>query len=161
MLNIGSKAPNFSLEGDDSHVHSLRDYLGKPLIIFFYPKDLTPGCTTEACDFSDNVAQFRELSAEIIGISKDSLASHARFKSKHSLRMLLLSDPDLAVHKHYGAFGQKTLYGKTSMGVIRSTFLIDEQGKIAKAWYKVRVKNHVQAVIEALIKRPIHSRIEI
>lgn len=159
MLKVGSTAPNFSLEGDDSHVHSLKDYLGKPVVIFFYPKDLTPGCTTEACDFSENLSRFRQMSTEIIGISKDSLASHARFKSKHSLEMLLLSDPDLAVHKQFGAYGQKTLYGKTSMGVIRSTFLIDENGKIAKAWYKVRVKNHVQAVLDALAKRPVHSQI--
>lgn len=160
MISIGSKAPNFSLEGDDSHVHRLRDYLGKPVVIFFYPKDLTPGCTAEACDFSDRLAAFKQLSTEIIGISKDSLASHARFKSKHSLRVLLLSDPDLAVHKQYGAFGPKILYGKASLGVIRSTFLIDEQGNVAKAWYKVRVKNHVQAVMEALAKRPMYSHIE-
>ncbi len=140
-------------------MHSLKDFLGKPVVIFFYPKDLTPGCTTEACDFSEHLAVFRRHETEVIGISKDSLASHARFKSKHSLGMLLLSDPDLAVHKQFGAFGQKTLYGKTSMGVIRSTFLIDESGKIAKAWYKVRVKNHVQAVIEALGKRPVHSQV--
>lgn len=159
MLKPGSTAPNFSLEGDDSHVHSLKDFLGKPVVIFFYPKDLTPGCTTEACDFSENLSVFRRHATEVIGISKDSLASHARFKSKHSLGMLLLSDPDLAVHKQFGAFGQKILYGKTSMGVIRSTFLIDEQGKIAKAWYKVRVKNHVQAVIDALTKRPVHSHV--
>ena len=159
MLKVGSKAPNFSLEGDDSQVHSLKDFIGKPLVIFFYPKDLTPGCTTEACDFSENLSHFRRLSTEVIGISKDSLASHARFKSIHSLGMLLLSDPDLAVHKQFCAYGPKTLYGKTSLGVIRSTFLIDEHGKIAKAWYKVRVKNHVQAVIEMLDKRPIHSQI--
>ncbi len=140
-------------------MHSLKDFLGKTLVIFFYPKDLTPGCTTEACDFSNSLAQFRKLSAEVIGISKDSLASHARFKSKHSLEMLLLSDPDLAVHKQFGAYGSKTLYGKTSLGVIRSTFIINERGQIAKAWYKVRVKNHVQAVLDALIKLPVHSQV--
>jgi peroxiredoxin Q/BCP len=156
-LKVGSTAPNFSLEGDDSQVHSLKDFLGKPLVIFFYPKDLTPGCTMEACDFSESLLHFSRASTEVIGISKDSLASHARFKSKHSLRMLLLSDPDLAVHKQFFAYGQKMLYGKTSMGIIRSTFLIDEQGKIAKAWYKVRVKNHVQTVLDALGKRPVHS----
>ncbi len=159
MLKIGSTAPNFSLEGDDSQLHSLKDFLGKPLVIFFYPKDLTPGCTTEACDFNENLARFRAAKTQVIGISKDSLASHARFKSKHSLEMLLLSDPDLAVHNQFGAYGPKTLYGKTSLGVIRSTFLIDEQGKITKAWYKVRVKNHVQAVLDTLAKRPIHSQV--
>lgn len=160
MLTIGSSAPNFSLEGDDSQIHSLRDFQGKPLIIFFYPKDLTPGCTAEACEFSETIDQFRKLSATIIGISKDSLASHARFKSIHSLRILLLSDPDLAVHKQYGAFGEKTLYGKTTTGVIRSTFLVDEHGKIVRAWYKVRVKNHVQTVLDALAKRQDHSYVE-
>lgn len=152
MLKVGIKAPNFSLEGDDSQVHSLTDFLGKPLVIFFYPKDLTPGCTTEACDFSAAMDQFRAYGAEVLGISKDSLASHARFKGKHSLTMLLLSDPDLAVHKQYGAYGEKTMYGKTIMGVIRSTFLITHQGQIARAWYKVRVKNHVQHVLDTLAK---------
>lgn len=152
MLIAGKKAPNFSLEGDDSHLHSLKDYAGKPLVVFFYPKDLTPGCTTEACEFNESLEQFREKGVNIVGISKDSLASHARFKSKYSLRLLLLSDPDLAVHKQYGAYGEKTMYGKTSLGVIRSTFLIDESGAITRAWYKVRVKNHVQSVLDALTK---------
>lgn len=154
MLTAGSIAPNFSLEGDDSQVHSLKDYRGKNVVIFFYPKDLTPGCTIEACEFSESLLEFRRLSAEVIGISKDSLASHARFKSKHSLRMLLLSDPDLAVHKQYGAYGEKNFLGKLSTGAQRSTFLIDEKGKITRAWYKVRVKNHVQSVLETLTKRP-------
>lgn len=152
MLTIGSFAPNFSLLGDDSNFHSLRGYLGRPLVLFFYPKDLTPGCTTEACEFNDAFESFSEQGAQIIGISKDSLALHARFKAKYSLKMLLLTDPDLVVHHHYGAYGEKNMYGKTVMGVIRSTFLIDKQGMIAKAWYKVRVKNHVQNVLEALQK---------
>lgn len=152
-MHVGSTAPNFSLEGDDSQVHSLKDYLNERLVIFFYPKDQTPGCTAEACEFSDKLHQFHKLGANVIGISKDSLASHARFKSQYSLRMPLLCDPDLAVHKQYGAYGEKTMYGKTVMGVIRSTFLIDEQGKILRAWYKVRVKNHVQTVLEALAGR--------
>ena len=154
MLKISQVAPNFSLAGDDSQIHSLKDFLGNPLVIFFYPKDLTPGCTQEACDFSEQTPEFRKAHAQVIGISKDSLASHTRFKSKYSLRPLLLSDPDLAVHKHYGAWGEKVLYGKVSTGVIRSTFLIDEQGLIIKAWYKVRVKNHAKLVLETLIKRP-------
>ncbi len=152
-MHVGSIAPNFSLEGDDSQVHSLKDYLKGPLVIFFYPKDQTPGCTAEACEFSDKLDQFRQFGAHVVGISKDSLASHARFKSQYSLRMPLLCDPDLAVHKQYGAYGEKTMYGKTVTGVIRSTFLIDDDGKILKAWYKVRVKNHVQAVLEALSGR--------
>lgn len=154
MLKASQLASNFSLPGDDSQIHSLKDFLGNPLVIFFYPKDLTPGCTQEACDFSDKFEEFRKLNTPVIGISKDSLASHTRFKSKYSLRPLLLSDPDLAVHKHYGAWGEKILYGKVSTGVIRSTFLIDEQGLIIRAWYKVRVKNHAIAVLDTLIKRP-------
>jgi peroxiredoxin Q/BCP len=152
LLSIGTKAPNFSLAGDDGHMHSLTDFLGKRLVIFFYPKDLTPGCTTEACDFSSFLDDFKNLSTEVIGISKDSLASHARFKSKHALRFLLLSDPDVVIHKQYGAFSQKFFYGKSALGVIRSTFLIDEEGKIAKIWSNVRVKNHVQAVLDSLKK---------
>jgi thioredoxin-dependent peroxiredoxin len=152
LLTIGQKAPNFSLEGDDGQIHSLKNYHGKPLVIFFYPKDLTPGCTAEACEFSDTTEQFRSFGAEVIGISKDSLASHIRFKSKHNLRLLLLSDPDLAVHKQYGAYGDKTLYGLFTAGVIRSTILIDKNGDITRTWYKVRVKNHVKAVLEALTK---------
>lgn len=155
MLKAQAAAPNFSLPGDDSQIHSLKDFLGAPLVIFFYTKDLTPGCTTEACEFSEQIESFQRLNARVVGISKDSLASHARFKSKYSLRSLLLSDPDLAVHKQYGAWGEKTLYGKVSTGVIRSTFLIDENGLIVRSWYKVRVKNHVSAVLDALTKRPI------
>ncbi len=152
MLSAGNIAPNFSLLGDDSQYHSLKDFTGHELVIFFYPKDLTPGCTAEACEFSDSLDSFRAMSAQVVGISRDSLALHARFKSKHALRMLLLSDPDLAVHKQYGAFGEKSMYGKTTLGVIRSTFLVDKNGAIVRAWYKVRVKNHVQAVLEALTK---------
>lgn len=152
MLTVGSAAPNFSLAGDDGHMHSLKDYLGKKLVIFFYPKDQTPGCTTEACDFSSMLDQFKEYSTEVIGISKDSLASHTRFKSKHALRFLLLSDPDVVIHKQYGAFSERFFYGKSALGVIRSTFLIDEKGHIAKIWSNVRVKNHVQAVLDTLKK---------
>lgn len=153
MLVAGNTAPTFSLSGDDGRVHSLSDFLGKPLVIFFYPKDLTPGCTMEACGFSALSDKFAAHQAQIIGISKDSLASHARFKSIFSLRMLLLSDPELAVHKLYHAYGDKSLYGKLSSGVIRSSFLIDEKGVIIKSWYKVRVKNHVESVLETLSKR--------
>ncbi len=153
MLVTGNKAPNFSLHGDDGQLHSLAEFSQKPLVIFFYPKDLTPGCTTEACEFSDAMEKFKEHGVSVVGISKDPLASHLRFKSIHNLKMLLLSDPDLAVHQQYGAFGNKVLYGKSSVGVIRSTFLIDENGVIAKLWNKVRVKNHVAAVLEAVTKR--------
>ncbi len=155
MLTVGNKAPNFSLHGDDGQVHSLADFRHKSLVLFFYPKDLTPGCTTEACEFSEAYEQFQKNSVVVIGISKDPLASHLRFKSVHNLKMLLLSDPDLAVHQQYGAFGPKILYGKTSLGVIRSTFLIDENGIITRTWYKVRVKNHAKTVLDTVMKRSL------
>ncbi|MCA9507575.1 MAG: peroxiredoxin [Myxococcales bacterium] len=153
VLVSGDKAPNFSLRGDDGQLYSLANFKNKPLVLFFYPKDLTPGCTTEACDFSAAFEEFSKYSVSIVGISKDPLASHLRFKSAHNLRMLLLSDPDLAVHQQYGAYGTKVMYGKTSVGVIRSTFFIDEKGDIIKSWYKVRVKTHVNAVLDTVKKR--------
>lgn len=152
MLEVGQNAPNFSLEGDDGQIHSLKDYRGKALVVFFYPKDMTPGCTTEACEFSDLTEEFRKHGAQVVGISKDSLASHTRFRTKHGLRMPLLSDPDLAVHKQYGAYGDKGLMGLLTGGVIRSTILIDKNGVVARTWYKVRVTNHVKTVLEALAK---------
>ncbi len=153
MLKIGDLAPNFSLEGDDSQLHSLKNLnAAGPVVLFFYPKDLTPGCTTEACEFSEANQEFKKHHVTLVGISKDSLASHARFKSKYSLQMLLLTDPDLAVHKQYFAHGEKGLYGLLTQGVIRSTFLIDESGHIARAWYKVRVKDHVKTVLETVKK---------
>lgn len=152
MLTVGQIAPNFSLEGDDGQLHSLKEFSGKPLVIFFYPKDMTPGCTAEACEFSETLEDFKKYHAQVIGISKDSLASHIRFKSKHALGFLLLSDPNLAVHKQYGAHGDKSLLGLLTSGVIRSTILIDKNGHVARTWYKVRVKNHVRAVLEALTK---------
>lgn len=152
MSKPNNMAPNFALSGDDGQVHKLSDYLGQQVILFFYPKDLTPGCTTEACDFSDNINNFHELSTTVIGISRDSLVTHARFKSKHGLKMLLLSDPDLIVHKLYGAYGEKTAYGKTSLGVIRSTFFIGKDGQLVKSWKKVRVKDHVKSVLDTVRK---------
>lgn len=150
MLEIGQKAPDFSLVGDDGQIYSLKDFLGKYVVIFFYPKDMTPGCTKEACNFSDTMDEFKALNAQIIGISKDSLASHIKFKGKYSLKYLLLSDPDLAVHKLYGAYGDKSLFSILTAGVIRTTVLIDTKGMIAKYWHKVRVNNHVDSVLTSL-----------
>lgn len=160
MLTTNAPAPNFSLAGDDLSWHSLSDFTGKPLVIFFYPKDLTPGCTSEAVEFNEALPLFAARDTVVIGISQDSLASHARFKSKHSLGMLLLSDPELVAHKQYAAFGAKNLYGKISVGPIRSTFLIDEHGVIMRAWYKVRVKNHVQSVLDTLTKGPDYGHMK-
>ncbi|MEZ4443960.1 MAG: thioredoxin-dependent thiol peroxidase [Polyangiaceae bacterium] len=146
----GKKAPAFSLAGHDGKKHALKDHLGSPVVVYFYPRDSTPGCTTEACDFRDNMARLTKKGAVVYGISKDSLASHTKFAEKFDLPFVLLSDPDKKVHDKYGAWGEKKLYGKVTEGVIRSTFLIDENGKIAKAWRNVRVKGHVDAVLAAL-----------
>ena len=152
MLEPGSLAPDFDLLGDDGQNYSLKNFAGKWLVVYFYPKDMTPGCTTQSCDFSTGLDEFEALNATVIGISKDSLASHTRFKSKYDLHHLLLSDPDIVTHEAYGAFGNKMMYGKTFLGVIRSTFLIDAEGRIARIWRKVRVKNHSDAVLEAIKK---------
>lgn len=149
-IEEGKKAPAFTLKGDDGKTHALRDHEGERVVLYFYPRDSTPGCTTEACDFRDNLSRLRKAGAVVYGVSRDSLESHEKFRAKHDLNFVLLSDPDLKAHKKYGAWGEKNMYGKKVEGVIRSTFLIDEQGKIAKAWPKVRVKGHVDKVLAAL-----------
>ena len=149
-IDEGNKAPAFSLAGDDGKTHKLADHKGKRVVLYFYPRDLTPGCTTEACDFRDNLARIGKTGAIVYGVSKDSLASHAKFRDKHDLNFTLLSDPDLRAHKAYGAWGEKTMYGKKTEGVIRSTFLIDESGKLAKVWRHVKAAGHVDRVLQAL-----------
>jgi peroxiredoxin Q/BCP len=146
----GDKAPAFNLPGDDGKTHKLSEHKGKRVVLYFYPRDMTPGCTTEACDFRDNFARLKKAGAVVYGVSKDSVGSHEKFRDKHELNFTLLSDPALDVHKSYGAWGEKTMYGKKTQGVIRSTFLIDEKGKLAKAWRHVKVKGHVDQVLEAL-----------
>lgn len=150
MLELNKEAPNFELVGDDGENHSLESFHGKWLVLYFYPKDMTPGCTAESCSFSNELPEFEALNATVVGISKDSLASHARFKSKHGLHHLLLSDPDIKTHEAYGAYGNKLLYGKTFLGVIRTTVLIDPEGNVAKVWKKVRVKGHTEQVLAAV-----------
>lgn len=149
-LNEGDKAPAFGLKGDDGALHRLGQHKGAPVVLYFYPRDNTPGCTTEACEFRDNLARVTAAGAVLYGVSKDSLASHEKFREKHGLNFTLLSDPELEAHKAYGAWGEKTMYGKKVEGVIRSTFLIDGKGKIAKIWRNVRVKGHVDKVLEEL-----------
>ena len=148
----GKKAPAFNLEGDDGKKHKLADHAGQKVVVYFYPRDSTPGCTTEACDFRDAMERLTAHGAVVYGVSKDSIASHEKFRDKYDLNFVLLSDPKLEVHEKYGAYGEKTMYGKKTQGVIRSTFLIDEAGKVAKAWRNVRAKGHVEKVIEALEK---------
>ena len=149
-LNIGDKAPQFELLNQDGVKIALKDFIGKKVILYFYPKDNTPGCTTEACDFSANYDKFGGKNAVIIGISPDSVASHEKFISKFDLKHILLSDSEKEVAKAYGDFGLKKNYGKEYEGLIRSTFVIDETGKIAQIYSNVRVKDHVLKVLESL-----------
>ena len=140
MLNIGDKAPDFTLPDENGKVVSLSDYAGKWLVVYFYPKDDTPGCTKEACDFTDNRNEFAGLNAEVVGISRDDADEHQKFIAKYDLNITLLSDLDHAVHEAYGAWGTKINYGKEILGVIRSTFIISPDGKIAALWKKVSVR---------------------
>jgi peroxiredoxin Q/BCP len=150
MLKPGDKAPDFRLASTSGKEATLKDYRGRKLVLYFYPKDQTPGCTLEACDFRDNMARVRRTDAEVLGVSKDSLASHDRFREKFELPFDLLTDPDNTIATAYGAFGEKTMYGKKVMGTIRSTFLIDEKGKIERIWSPVKVKGHVDQVLAVL-----------
>jgi peroxiredoxin Q/BCP len=149
-LKEGAAAPKFELESDAGERVRLRDYAGKWLVVYFYPKDSTPGCTREAQEFTAAAARLKKLGAEVVGVSKDSVKSHCSFRDKIGIRFPLLSDPDLAAHKAYGAWGTKNSYGKTSEGVIRSTFLVAPDGKVARAWGSVKVDGHVEKVLEAL-----------
>jgi peroxiredoxin Q/BCP len=157
MLSEGDKAPPFELESDAGERVSLKGLLGSPgnkpdryVVLYFYPKDSTPGCTREAQDFTAAKKKLAAAGAAVLGVSKDSIKSHCGFRDKYALGFPLLSDPELTVHKAYGAYGEKTLYGKKTMGTIRSTFLIDGAGRVARAWRGVKVDGHVEAVLEAL-----------
>ena len=150
-LEPGAKAPAFTLPDADGNPVSLSSFAGSKVVIYFYPRDDTPGCTKEACQFNDALSQFEGLGVPVIGISPDKAASHARFRDKYGLRFALLSDPDHGVMESYGAWGEKTLYGKVTTGVIRSTFLVDEKGKIARAWYHVKADGHAAKVLEAAL----------
>jgi peroxiredoxin Q/BCP len=145
-----AQAPDFKLIADDGSTVSLADLAGKSVVLFFYPKDNTPGCTREACAFQENLDAIREKGAVILGVSRDSTKSHVGFKSKFGLAFPLLSDPDAAVHKAYGAWGTKTSYGRETTGAIRSTVIIDKSGRIAKRFPTVKVDGHAQQVLDAL-----------
>ncbi|WP_456452681.1 thioredoxin-dependent thiol peroxidase [Hydrogenimonas sp.] len=150
MVEVGQKAPEFCLPNQDEVEICLRDLKGKWVVLYFYPKDLTPGCTTEACDFTEAMPDFEELDAVILGVSPDSPEKHRKFIEKKGLKITLLSDENKEVLKAYGAWGLKKMYGREFEGVIRSTFLIDPEGKVAAVWPKVRVKGHVEAVKQKL-----------
>jgi peroxiredoxin Q/BCP len=147
-LEPGAKAPAFTLPDADGNKISLSSFAGKKVVVYFYPRDDTPGCTKEACQFNDALSQFEGLGVPVIGISPDKAASHVKFRDKYGLRFTLLSDPEHTVMEAYGAWGEKTMYGKVTTGVIRSTFLIDEKGKIARAWYHVKADGHAAKVLE-------------
>ena len=150
MLEVGTAAPEFCLPNQDEEEICLRDLKGKWIVFYFYPKDNTPGCTTEACEFTEALPQFDGLDAIILGVSPDSPRKHRNFIEKKELGITLLADEDKEVCNKYGVWQLKKNYGKEYMGVVRSTFIIDPDGKIAAAWEKVRVKGHVEAVKEKL-----------
>jgi peroxiredoxin Q/BCP len=147
LVSEGEEAPYFTLQADDGREVSLSDYLGKKVVLYFYPKDGTPGCTREAVEFRDIAKEFEEEGAVILGVSKDSIKSHQKFKQKHELPFTLLSDPEGKVLDIYGVWKKKSLYGRTFMGTERTTFLIDEKGIVKKVYRKVKVKGHAQACL--------------
>ncbi len=149
-LNIGDTAPTFKLPADNGVDFDLSAQKGKKVVIYFYPKDDTSGCTSEAIQFSENVSEFAALNTIIVGISKDSVKSHDKFKAKHDLKVILASDEELKVQTEYGVWVEKSMYGKKYMGTERATFLLDENLKIAQIWRKVKVTGHVQEVLKAI-----------
>ncbi len=150
MINTNDSAPDFSLQNQDGVTVNLKDFRGSNVVLFFYPKDNTSGCTIEAKDFSANKEIFIKKNTLIIGISKDSVTSHKNFCQKQNLDIVLLSDPDHSVIEKYGAWQKKKNYGKEYMGIVRSTYLIDTKGKVIKFWEKVKVKGHIEEVLAAI-----------
>lgn len=150
MLEIGTKAPEFQLPDQNGQVHSLEEFRGKKVVLYFYPKDNTPGCTKQACGFGELYPHFTAQGAVVIGISKDSVASHKKFEEKFSLPFLLLSDTELTAIMAYDVWKEKTMYGKKSMGVVRTTYLIDEKGSIIKAFGKVKAAENPKQMLELL-----------
>ena len=150
MLEIGMKAPDFSLPDKDGNTVRLSDFQGKKVVLYFYPKDNTPGCTRQACAFAASYEQFKTQDAAVIGISKDSVASHLKFAQKYDLPFILLSDPELQAIQAYGVWQEKKLYGKVSMGVVRTTYIIDEQGIIEKVMPKVKPDTNAAEILTLL-----------
>lgn len=150
MLEPGTKAPEFALPDKDGKIVSLSDFTGQKVVLYFYPRDNTPGCTRQACAFAGAYEEFKSINAVVIGVSKDSAASHQKFSEKHGLPFILLSDPELSAIQAYGVWQEKKLYGKVSMGVVRSTFIIDETGVIEKVMPKVKPDTNAAEVLEYL-----------
>jgi peroxiredoxin Q/BCP len=150
LVEEGAPAPDFTLESDTGEQVTLSQFRGRPVVLYFYPRDDTPGCTDEARSFRDDYGAYQEHGAVILGVSPDDTASHVRFKDKYALPFTLLADPDHQVAEQYGAWGEKVLYGKKSIGLIRSTFVIDAEGKVARAIRNVRVQGHSDQILAAL-----------
>jgi peroxiredoxin Q/BCP len=150
MLKAGDRAPAFSLHADGGDRVSLKDFKGRKVVLYFYPRDDTSGCTTEACEFRDNWKTVQALGAVVLGVSPDSTASHDKFKTKYRLPFPLLADPDHSIAEAYGAWGEKSMYGRKYQGILRSTFVIDEKGRIATVFPKVKPKGHAAEVLAAL-----------
>lgn len=150
MLKTGDKAPDFKALTDAGDTVNLKDFRGKKVILYFYPKDNTPGCTQEACDFRDSMARFRKKDTVVLGVSPDGVASHQKFKTKFELPFPLLVDEDHKIAEAYGVWAEKSMYGRKFMGIVRSTFVIDEKGRIAEVYGKVKVKGHVDELLGKL-----------
>ena len=150
LVDIGKKAPAFTLKDSEGEKHSLKDYAGKFVVLYFYPKDMTPGCTTQACDFRDNQSAFVDAGYTVLGVSPDPVERHAKFREKHDLNFSLLADTENEVADAYGVWREKKNYGKTYMGIVRSTFFIDEEGNITEIQDNVRAKGHVERLLGAI-----------
>ncbi|CZR97210.1 MULTISPECIES: thioredoxin-dependent thiol peroxidase [unclassified Clostridioides] len=153
MLSIGTKAPEFTLEDKDGNKVSMSDFKGKKVVVYFYPKDNTPGCTRQACAFRNAYDGFKKDDVQVIGISKDSIKSHQKFAEKHELPFILLSDPDLVAIKAFDVWKEKKMYGKTALGVVRATYIIDENGIIEKVFEKAKPDTNAQEILEYLEKQ--------
>ena len=149
QLSAGDKAPDFTAKDQNGKTVSLKDFKGKKVVLYFYPKDFTPGCTTEACNLRDNYANLKDAGMEVIGVSPDDEESHKKFEEKHELPFTLLADPDKKIIEKYGVWGEKNMYGKKSMGLLRTTFLIDEKGLIYKIFKKPKTAIHSEEILKA------------
>lgn len=150
MLSVGNKAPNFSLVANDGKKYSLKDFKGKKVVLYFYPKDDTSGCTAEACSFKDNLSDIKKKGAVVLGVSPDGLKSHEKFVSKYDLNFPVLSDESKKMLTEYGVWQEKSMYGRKYMGVVRTTYVIDENGKISHIFPKVKVDGHTEEILKAL-----------
>ncbi len=150
MLKVGNKAPNFNLMNQNGEKISLKNFLGKKVVLYFYPKDMTSGCTKQACDFRDNIKKYEKKNAVVIGVSADTVQSHKKFAEKHDLPFTLLSDEKKTTLQKYGVWKEKSMYGRKYFGIERTTFIINEKGRIEKIYYKVKVSNQISAVLQDL-----------